>query len=39
MKKFIGNVIINLIGGIIGAGIILGFFSILGIIGTALGIY
>lgn len=37
--KMIRNMICNLIGGIIGAGIILGFFSMLGIIGTALGIY
>lgn len=39
MKRFIRNTICNLIGGIIGAGLVLGFFSILGIIGTILGIY
>ncbi len=37
--RIIRKVICNLIGVAVGTGLILGFFSMLGIIGTALGIY
>lgn len=39
MKRVLENILINLVGGIFLTALTLGFFSLLGIIGTILGIY